>query len=204
MGLAEVQTALARLYTDRSARQLLQENEHGFAQSAGLSLAEVSQLRSMTQEIEEFARSLIAKRLGEVRKRLPVSSRVLAGKDFASLFHRYANGEASECSASAKVAPGRDPHRDDAVQFVTFLIQHGLQLPTAPAWTIDLLRYESAWLLMADPRRRCLVQRFQFPMQSLVRRLTTDLSTYDFRSRTSLCLWWRYRYDGRTRHVCWE
>ena len=205
MGLAEFQTALARLYTDRSYRQLLQNDEQAFADSAQVSKEDIAQLRSMADEIEEFARSLIAKRLGEVRKRLPLSSRVLSVPDFSSAFQRYADAERSAADRGGNgTSPVGDMHRQDAITFVESLERCGLQQPKAPAWTIDLLRYESAWLQMADSGRRFLLNRFRFPMSRLTQALAAGATTSSIPARSSLGLWWRYRHDGRVRHLCWE
>lgn len=200
MGLAEFQTALARLYTDQSFRVLLRNDERAFAAGARLTPGEVAQLHTVAGEIEEFARSLIAKRLGEVRKRLPLSSGMVPAKDFSSVFQRYAETDsANGCSKT-----GTDIHREDAIRFVAFVERSGLQWPSAPAWVTDLLRYESAWLQMVDPGRKFLLCRFHFPMKRLTRALAAGNLTPEMAAQPSLGLWWRWRRDGRVRHVCWE
>lgn len=149
MGLSEVQGALARLFTesDLRARFFSFPEETGCA--LGLDAPDVALLRQMTAaETESVALGLQRKRLTEVSKFLP-RTRQAIGVEFAALFFRYAANQSPA---------GVHKHRDDARQFAAFLLTTDA-LHKALRWQRDLVRYESAWLEMADLRHRPVLLR---------------------------------------------
>ena len=177
-----MQRALARLYTDGSLR------ERFFADAAtgislGLAPEETAQLLRSQREIEAFARSLHAKRLGDTARMLPATRREL-GLRFKALFHEY---------AAAPPPEGTRKVQEDAVRFARFL---GTQRhdPSAQL-ALELARYESAWLEAAGP---CfLVRWFRLPVHRLVREEDAPPAS----GRGFLGVWLRPGSRGRLRHV---
>ncbi len=86
MGLAAVQTALARLYTDAAWRDRFLAEPALAGPEAGLDAAETARLAALPPtQVELVATSLRRKRLGEVARLLPLTHRALKPR-FAALF----------------------------------------------------------------------------------------------------------------------
>ena len=157
MDLKEIQQALARLYTDASLRERFQRDpdqaarKEGWEQSTVAYLARVSACR-----MEQFARQLKGKRLGEVRDLLPRTAEALGGR-FTGLFLVYAD---------ISVPSGVHKHRDDARDFAAWALRHPAECPLNPCER-DLLRYESIWLDARSGTFRFRAARFLHPIHSL-------------------------------------
>ena len=125
MGLAEAQRLLARLATDATLRARFAADPEGVAAEFGLSPEEAAHFADLHQgQLDEFARSLIRKRLGEVESLLPLTSRALGPARLAALFRRH---------AGAHVPRGIKKHRDDAVAFASFLVPRQ-ESSNRPGW----------------------------------------------------------------------
>lgn len=89
MELERFQCALARLYTDASARRELAENPERFAEAFELGSRQVAQLRTALRGgIEEFAQLLLAKKEHEMGRWIP-KTRGLLGKRYRTLAREY-------------------------------------------------------------------------------------------------------------------
>ena len=173
MGLAEIQTALARLYTDTAARSELLTDRRVFAARFGLSKEETETLANTVGiEMERFAASLLRKRFNGATRSVPLARRMFGQKLF-SAFERYA--------AETGSAATRNPALDGLV-FDRWLLTNTLVPLTAAEK--DVLRYEIAWLMMQHSSRRFLIRLLPLPGHSPVRR--------------SLLIW--FRWQNRLHH----
>lgn len=184
MGLGESQRLLARLSTDADLRSRFADDPAGVAAGFGLSPTEA--LALPFGQVEEFARSLVSKRRGEVESLLPLTCRALGSAKFADLFFRHARGY---------VPAGIKKHRDDAVAFAKFLAGSEVAL----AWVIDLARFEAAALLAHDPARRCVLARLRHHPADLARSATGEGRPPA--GRPTLVAWSRWTRGGRLRLI---
>ena len=157
MGLAEAQRLLARIATDPSLRARFAADPAGVAAEFGLSPVEAESFAGLPGgPLDEFARSLIRKRLREVEALLPLTTQAIGRARFAALFRRHARDF---------VPTGIKKHRDDAVELADFLVREGVE----PSWLVDLARLEAAGLLAHDPARRWVVLRLRHHPADLAR-----------------------------------
>jgi hypothetical protein len=113
MPLAEVQRALAHLYTDENARARLRSDPADFARRFALGPADLAQISPVpAARFHAYADSLDRKRANECVRMLPVSARA-AGPRFRADFLRYAR--------STALGNGVWRYRDDAVRFAAWL-----------------------------------------------------------------------------------
>ncbi len=150
MELAKLQQILARLYTDRGFRERFFNDPFAVAAELGLSPIEVDRLRDLLgAQVGFFASSLVRKRLNEVRKLLPLSSRVL-GRTFESLFWRY---------AETHTLKALKPDEQDAVAFSSYIVREARSKNLDPPWSVDVARYEAARVEVLALGRRWAVRR---------------------------------------------
>lgn len=156
MGLSQTQALLARLFTDAGLRRAFFDAPQETARGFGLSETEAEALARLDKrEVEDFARSLLGKRALDARKALPLTAKAL-GKDFDRLFFEAIQGPP---------APRR--HRADAAA----LAKHLVDSRTAPAWIVDLARYEMAFVAAARPGAFFLLRRFAFRVDEIAGRI---------------------------------
>jgi hypothetical protein len=171
--LAQLQAALARLYTDAGAREELRRAPEEFAARHRLSKEETSDImREMLGEVDAFARALQRKRFGEAARAMPIAQEIL-GVRIAALFEDFA--------ALTPLGAARNPALD-ALAFEQWLLDKNRTL--LPAAENDALRYELAWLMMQHTKRRALVRWIVVPRSKRASRV--------------LVVWWRWR--GCLRH----
>ena len=182
MGLAESQKLLARLATDAALRVRFASEPGAVAVEFGLTSDEIRALP--IGPIEEFARSLIRKRRGEVESLLPCTFRALGTDRFASEFRRFASGSG---------LVGIKKHRDDAIAFAGFLEREGA------GWVGDLARLEAAGMLAYDPERRSSWIRLGHHPSDLARSSIEPGSIP--KRRPTLVVWWRASAKGRLRRL---
>lgn len=190
MALAEVQRALARLYTDEATRERFLADPAAAGEALGLSDVEAALLARLPADgLRYFAASLRRKRLGEVVKLLPLGHQAL-GPRFAALFWRYAD---------TSIPTGTAKHRQDALAFAAFVERaaHGEALE--PPWAADLLRYEAAWLACGEAAGRALVRRFRYPPARLAHAVATGAPPPP--PRPTLAVWARLGPGSRWRLV---
>lgn len=134
--------------------------------------------------------SLHNKRLGQVTKLLPLSSRVL-GRHFSDAFRGY-----------AKTTPpgGTKKHLGDALAFAEHLEKTLRREGQQPRWVLDLLRYERSRVKAADPRRHVVVSFFRHDISRLVRSLARKEDAMIF-GRVCVAVWARRKRGGIIRYA---
>ncbi|TNE45520.1 MAG: hypothetical protein EP343_26760 [Deltaproteobacteria bacterium] len=192
MGLREQQQLLVRLYTDTSLRESFYQSPDDVGVSFGLTPQEVEQLLQLpTSQLDQFANSLQAKRIGQIRKLLPLTCEQLPS---TRLWLR----------AFAPTYTPTNPkiHHDDAIAFARFLTTQQDSHPrdlSCPVWLGDLARYEAAWLECQRPTFRWMVRLFHYPVHHIRRDLTNE-SFQAPTPRRSLGIWLRLTSEHPLRH----
>ena len=187
MGLAQVQAALARLYTDAAWRADFLADPEGAGAGLGLQAAEARQLAQLAPgQVQLVAGSLRRKRLNEVAKLLPLSHRVL-GPGFAALFWRHAD---------AYLPRGTKRHRDDALAFAAFVGRTARAEGLEPPWAADLIRYEAAWLAASTPGRRGLLRWFRCDPRAVAHALAHEGGDVQAARHATLGVWVRLPGGG--------
>ncbi|MEZ0371158.1 MAG: hypothetical protein ACAI44_18840 [Candidatus Sericytochromatia bacterium] len=194
MGLAQLQQALARLYTDAAFRErfwtteanaeLNPEHKAELGRELGLNPAEIEQLVRLSRErLAYFADSLQQKRYHAVCKLLPRSHRLMPER-FRSLFQAY---------APTYLPSGSQKHQHDAVRFAA----HAAADPSpdraqAAPWQRELLRYEALPLRAQLQASGLLYACVRYPVWDS---LVWDPATLGSGQRVplTLCLWFRRR-----------
>jgi len=173
MGLAELQSALARLYTVAEDRALLLSNPADFAARHGLSKAETQMLLGeLLPEVQRLAGSLLRKRIQEATRAMPLAKEIL-GPRFDPALRRFAELH--------PLGPMRNPALD-ALDFHRWLLSRkGAELSAGERGG---LRYSEGWLSMQNTRRRFLVRVLPPGAMGV--------------GATRLAIWWRW--GGRVRH----
>ncbi|HEY9839397.1 MAG: hypothetical protein ACAI44_30495 [Candidatus Sericytochromatia bacterium] len=195
MGLAQLQQALARLYTDESFRErfwttdanaeLNPEYKAELGRELGLSPAELGQLARLSRErLQYFADSLQQKRYHAVCKLLPHSHRLMPER-FRALFQAY---------APTYLPSGSQKHQYDAVQFAAYAAAHPSpdRAQDEAPWQRELLRYEALLLQAQLQAPGLLYACFRYPVW--------DAPVWDPAPLASgqqvpptLCFWLRHR-----------
>jgi hypothetical protein len=172
MGLVELQSALARLYTSATAREQLRGDGRQFAEHCHLSETEVEALAgSVLGEAEHFASALARKRSSEALKTIPAMQETF-GKRLDDWFSTYA--------AATPLGTERNPALD-ALGFIRWLLQNRRSVLSPRE--ADGLRYEEVRIVMQQTARRFLVRWLRVPNKNAASR--------------SLVVWWRW--SGRLR-----
>ena len=176
-----MQHLLAVLYTDAALRQRFSIAPESVAEEFGIDAAAARQLADLpSAQVGGFARSLLRKRMNEVGRLLPATSRVL-GARFAPLFESHA----------AQFQPqGLRRHFDDAVAFAAFL-SRSQDIVVREA---DVARYEVLRLRFRQGR--------VWPLLAMFRTDPRDAATGGAGTggnRWLLACW--FRFGGRVRHV---
>lgn len=148
MSLADTQRLIARLATDTELHKKFVENPIDVGAGFGVQAGEACALALETAALlEPFARSLVGKRLNEVRKLLPRTSATMGGR-FGSLFRSF---------APSFVPQGVKKHVLDAIAFAEYLEAKLKEEDRSLAWIGSLARFEASWLTVRS--RPCLLIR---------------------------------------------
>ncbi len=132
MALVHIQSMLAKIYTDAELRQRFLLNPYAVATAHNLEDSDIEQIVELSKpQVEDFAVSLIYKRLGETRKKLSSTARVL-GKKFPRLFFQYAKNSSPQ---------GVKKHLKDALLFAQYIERVAVKEEVA-SWAVDIMRYE--------------------------------------------------------------
>ncbi|MGD9657391.1 MAG: hypothetical protein AB7U61_07080 [Methylocystis sp.] len=179
MALAETQALLARLFTDDELRREFFETPVGVASRFGLSADQAQCLASLDRrETEAFAQSLIGKRALYVRKALPLTARAL-GDGFDALVREAIRGRESG-----------GKRRTDAAALVALLESSLAQRILAPAWIVDLARFELAFIESGGSGPALILRRFDFDVASIAASLARGETVNAIRRR-NLGVWAR-------------
>jgi hypothetical protein len=168
MGLAEVQTGLAYLYTNKDVRERFFAEPKTVGAEFNLSLAEIQQLEQLPIErVNFFASSLLNKRLNEVSKLLPQTYSVL-GRAFVQLFFRHAQNYLP----SGIKKPLNDAiakRARSAIAFANFIEQVARVEKIEPPWVLEVVRHEAARLEVRHPQSWWKMCWFRRAISQLVR-----------------------------------
>ena len=183
MSLATIQKTLARIYTDSKLRDDFLMNPNVVGITLGLNYQEIQQLSNLSsQEVNLFAGSLKYKRLGEIRKFLPLTSKVLK-QEFDRLFFRY---------AETYLPSGNRKHLLDAIEFADFLINLNAAESIQPVWVLDILSYEKIWLEQLRSKSFFLIRRFNYQITPLVNSLQIQESDPVLNLQSNIGIWFRF------------
>lgn len=192
MGLREQQRMLVRLYTDTSFREQFANNPQEVGQQFSLTSLEIEQLLSLPGEhLHHFASSLQNKRIGQIRKLLPLTCQQL---EDSSLWLRT--------FATSYNPTGPKIHHNDAITFAQFLAYEHHKHPDGhivPGWLLDLALYEAAWLECQKPTFRWMLRRYKYPVHKIRRDLKAETFTPPPPERTT-ALWLRLSRSYRMKH----
>jgi hypothetical protein len=149
MNLQTLQDLLARLYTDPELRRAFLADPAAVALEFGIDPSEASELAAAAgAELEYFARTLLKKRMSEVKKLLPdVSSEI--GDRFDALFAEF---------AAEFVPDSSKKHLLDAYQFALFLIGRQIAPKAAAADRSRLAFYGFGRRIVINHRSRPFVR----------------------------------------------
>lgn len=182
MGLAEIQNALARLYTDAELRERFFEDAKSVGREFGLNDEEINQLSKISSdELSFFSDSLLWKRLNEVEKLLPLTKKMLS-EDFKDLFQSFAP---THNSTEIK------KHLDDAIAFSKFL-ERKIQI----GWQVDLIRFEAARLEFNGMNRKLIVKRFYYDVIDLIEKISGDEQFEIAKQKKWIGIWFRMKKQG--------
>ncbi len=188
MALAEVQKALARLFTDKAAREAFLADPQSAAATLGLDKADATLLSTMApQELRRFSASLASKRALDARKWTPLVAAAL-GARFGPLF-------------AAVPGSGADPARQ-AEAFAVHLSMLAKQRKIEPPWIGDLARYEAACVTAGRPRLAFRVRLFCYPVGLIAVAVARGAPVSEARPGLTCGLWLR-RPGGRLWSRLW-
>jgi hypothetical protein len=187
MGLAEVQSALARLFTDADLRARFFADPPSVGRTLGLDEAESSGLAGLSpRHVAQFAATLRQKRIDDARKVLPLTSLAL-GVTFASRLLEAIDGP---------LPPGR--HRDDARVLADHLSRSSaIDRP----WAADLACYELALREAMTLRAGLIVRRFHYPVGQIAASIYRGEVGSGWKPRGSLGVWLRFPWRRGVLHL---
>lgn len=191
MGLAQLQAALARLFTDAALRERFFADPAAIGRELGLASEEIAQLTKLGQgEIAEFARSLDQKRLSAVRDLLPLTARAL-GDRFDGLFLEHAE----------RYRPGGiQKHLNDALAFARFLNDRRSLGQFDPPWLRSLARYEATSLEMRNSDRMVCIRLLGYRPGEMAAHVSVSGGRGELPRRPCLAVWVRMP----RRHSLWH
>jgi hypothetical protein len=192
MALADVQSILARLFTDAPLRAAFFDDPVAVGRSCGLDVAEARTLAGLSRaEVDGFAATLQRKRIADVRKMLPLTARAL-GDAFAGHVRPVLAGAAR---------PGR--HHDDACAVAEHLRRMARYHQLTPPWAADLARYEAAFGVAQCRPVGLLVRRFRFPVAALAMAILRGAPTAGISPRMTVGVWLRWPGRRGAFHRVW-
>jgi hypothetical protein len=187
MAVAEVQRALARLFTDKAVREAFLTDPQSGAAMLGLDEGDATLLsRVAPRELRRFAASLASKRVLDARKWTPLVAEAL-GDRFCPLF--------------AASPDSRDPVRQ-AEAFAAYLAALAGQGKIEPVWIGDIARYEATCVAARRPGFIFRLRFFRYPVGSIAIALTRGELVAEARTGFSFALWFRGP-DGKLLTYLW-
>ncbi len=182
MPLKEQQDFLARLYTNKLLRKRFFTDPQGVGVEAGLTTGDIKALCTMEPStIEDFAQSLVHKRMGQIPKYLPITCKLLE-KKFHPIFHSF----------TEQYTPhGSKKHREDAIAFATYLRELQPSREDLPLWLIEVAAYEANRQEIQHPDFRWMIRRYRYPVHRMIRAIQENKEVVP-KPRAMLFLWIRY------------
>ena len=193
MSLITVQNALARIYTDSKLRDDFLTNPDVVGRTLRLNCVKIQQLSKLSsQEVNMFANSLKQKRLGEIRKLLPSTVKVLEG-EFNKLFFQY---------AETYLPNKNNKHLEDAIAFTEFILNKPPE-DINSSLVSDVLLYEHRRLKAIGSNKPIVFDRFNYSLQSLINNLQTAnlTSTPKLAPQKNLTIWFRLTSRNKWRLI---
>jgi hypothetical protein len=175
MALAQLQAALARLVTDAEARAAFARDSETAARALGLDAGDAGSLAALApRALERFAGSLMAKRVLDARKLLPLTAMALAD-EFGPALRRTLTGPPVGAAA-------------DALGLVAALARE--PRPLQP-WIGDLARYEGAFVVAREWGFGIRVLCFRYPVALIGMALATGERNCAISPHGGVALWAR-------------
>lgn len=189
MALVHIQSLLARIYTDAPLRQRFLLNPDDVAREYHLEDFEIKQIMTLSKsQVENFAVSLIYKRLGEIRKKLFLTARLL-GKKFPRLFFEYAK----------KSSPrGVKKHLKDTFLFTQY-IKRMADKEEVPPWILEVMQYEVNGMKMFLSPVFLSIAIFRYDIKSLMNSLLRN-DKVQVAKRIRIGVWIKYLSKPRMYH----
>lgn len=196
MSLAQQQQLLAQLYTNPSLRERFLVAPCEVSLEKGLSETESQQFAAIVpHELQSFAESLFYKRLREVEKLLPLTSKIL-GAQFRELFR---------CFSSEFAAATIKKHFSDALAFAAFLQKNNRISP----WITDLVGFESTKLEFNGGDVFFVFRIFQHDIREIIRIIDRHNhrdginKLLGLQKRRTLAVWLRKSKNGQANYFVW-
>jgi hypothetical protein len=197
MGLSQIQQTLAKIYTNSTLKEGFFDRSIVLDRELGLTEEEIEQLTKISsQRVNLFATSLKRKRLGQIRKLLPLTFKCL-GKDFSQIFWEY---------SETFIPSGIKKHQQDAIEFANFL-EKKLDCATRTDvvdrdWILDIVRYERSWLTMAISDRLFLGCRFNNAIAPLIESIQKSENEPAKIKKPTFAIW--FRLSSRSKIYHWK
>lgn len=173
MSLATQQNFIAQLFIDETLRLSFADAPQQVGAENGLSDDEISEINlTLNDDFEFFAKSLINKRLLDVKKLLPLSLQTLSVGEFNRRFHEFAKSH----------MPAKP--FNDAVRFARFLTD----AQTYQSWQMEMIKLERARLLFNNGKQNLFFKVFGYELTSSGQ---TDGPAAEPRKKRTLFLWIR-------------
>lgn len=191
MGLAQLQGALAQLFTDAALRERFFADPAVIGREFGFASEMIVQLEKLGQaEIAEFTRSLNHKRFSAVRDLLPLTARA-PGDRFDGLFLEHAE----------RYRPGGiQKHLNDALAFARFLNDRRSPGGLEPPWLRSLARYEATSLKMRNSDRMVCIRLLGYRPGEMATHVSVSGGRGELTRRPRLAVWIRMP----RRHSLWH
>lgn len=165
MSLINSQQALARIYTNSKFRDDFLTNPDVVGNRLGLNCQEIQQLSQLSsQQVNLFASSLKRKRLGEIRKLLPLTNKILK-QEFDRLFFSF---------AETYLPTGSRKHLLDSIAFSNFVKQN-LTTDKNQLWLFDIWSYEIVRLNLLLGNKQLIWSRFNYQIKTLIANVENNL-----------------------------
>jgi hypothetical protein len=230
MSLINLQQTLARIYTDSKLRDDFLTNPDVVGNSLGLNCQEIQQLSNLSrQQVNLFANSLKRKRLGKIRKLLPLTNEIL-GKEFDRLFFKF---------SETYLPTGDKKHLLDSIAFSKFLEPYLTTEKIQPLWLylfqqkkwslqffsiiyfllpipsnsyltnysfqtrcglLDILRYETIKLKMFQGKQFLICDRFNYNLKSLIDNLHSN-SQPILKPQPTIGIWFKLTSNSNWRSL---
>ena len=185
MALIHIQSMLAKIYTDAPLRQRFLSNPYEVAAEYHLDNVEIEQILELSKnQVHNFAVSLIYKRLGEVRKKLPFTARLL-GKKFSRLFLQYAKEGSLQSTKK---------HIKDTFNFAKYIRRMAIK-EEVPVWALEVMDYELMGMKVFFSSFLISVRVFCYDVQNLVEALLKD-GDIQPKKRIRVGMWVKF-FSGR-------
>jgi hypothetical protein len=192
MALGEVQAALARLFTDENARATFFRDPRIGGRALGLDEKDAATLAGLApQAIGQFARSLKAKRMLDLRKAMPLTALAL-GEAFADHFR----------GATSSSHQGAD-RLTDAKALAARLVALAKTREASPAWIGELAHYEAAFIEAAKRPFGLRILALKYPIGHIAASLYAGAPVGAVARFATFALWAR-RPGGRLLHRVWS